>query len=470
MDMVVSYSALFDRPRRMAVAATLCVVTGCAQVPLTDDQATLTGYFPRPEALHPDAYDLARTAFRATCARLTRATEAPAGTCKSRPLAVRASIDPGACDENAGTYGLTIDHALFSRGGDRLLVVQSGVHGAEAPAGAAVQQMLMDHYLEPLLTAGVDVYLIHAFNPYGFEVARRTDACNVNLNRHFLVDPAEDTGSKAYRRYQTLFEGDGPVGAPYWESLRLQAAVLAAVVGDGFSAEAVNAGFNTGQYVSPRGINYGGDRSFPAPQHAFLDEDLAPLLKDGRYEQVLFLDYHTGLGESGYLSVILGKEDSPDTAHGPVLEKPKAQALADAMGLRDGAVPGMGLKSAQDYFATQGDIVDYVPTLAGPRRGAVTAVTMEYGTLGDGALAGLRSLARMALENRAHFHGCGDRTEACAEVRTDFAELFNPTDPEWRLRVLCRSATVFGTLARRWGDPSVEVEPPAACRDLEGQS
>lgn len=468
MDTVVSSSARFDRPRRMLAAAILCFVAGCAQLPPTDEQAKLTGYFPRPEALHPDAYDLSRAAFRATCAHQANALQAPADTCKARAVAMPASVDPGACDATAGKHDLTIDHALFSRGGTRLLVIQSGVHGAEGPAGAAVQLMVMEHYLQPLLTAGIDVYVIHAFNPYGFKAARRTDACNVNLNRHFLLPTADVPGSEAYLRYQTLFEGGGPVTAPYRESLGLQAAVLAAVIADGFNADANNAGFNTGQYVSPRGINYGGDRSLPAPQHAFLDQDLRPLLNGGRYEQVLFLDYHTGLGESGFLSIILGKEDSPAAAGGPVLEKPRARALADAMGLHDGALPGIGLKSAQDYFATQGDIVDYVPTLAGDHRQDVTAVTMEYGTLGDGALAGLRSLARMALENRAHFHGCGDRTEACAEVRADSAELFNPTDPDWRLRVLCRSATVFGTLARRWGDPSVAVEPPAACRDLEG--
>jgi hypothetical protein len=331
---------------------------------------------------------------------------------------------------------LTIDCAYFSRGGDRLLVIQSGNHGSEASAGAAVQALVMHRYLSRLLGNGIDVYFIHALNPYGFKYDRRTDEWNVNLNRNFSIDglvyglPNED-----YRRLRPEFEPSGPVRSDAFGSLGVELQFLGVAVGDGFSSRALNLGLNSGQYQYPQGLNYGG--TGPAQQTGFLRQELTPILSRP-YRKILFLDLHTGLGDDGVLSIIKG-------IHPSELLWPDFEAMLGGYD-RQGVV----IRSGQDpgYFPTAGDVIDFVPALA-PKPDRVLAVTMEYGTLGTDPLSELRSASRLILENQAHFHGCTG-PGVCDTAEENFRQLFNPSSVSWRLKVLDRADLVFFVLAEKF--------------------
>jgi predicted deacylase len=398
---------------RLWAAALLLAFTSRSAAALTASslEAKL-GYF-------PESYDQSRDRFRAAVA-----AKANQGGGIMPPFAI----------SNPAGEDLTIDHALFSRGGDRLLVVQSGIHGSEAASGAAVQMFLLDQHLDALLSRGIDVYLIHALNPWGFKHDRRTDHKNINLNRNFSIDGTVYlTPSPDYRRFRTIFEPTEPVSSDWINSFTGDAKLLANLVADGFSSRSIIDGLDNGQYEFPQGLNYGGRE--PALQTGFLRGQLAALLARP-YKKVLFLDFHTGLGKAGILAVIKGKNPSP-------------ALMAEMSALLD-QQDGIEISSAETpgFFATSGDVIDFVPSLA-PNPRQVLAVTMEYGTLGSDMLSQLKSAQRLILENQNFFHGSASPSVEAA-VKRNFAELFNPSDPGWRRKVMDRANRVFSQLAGKF--------------------
>lgn len=392
----------------------LAVLASCAQAPPVSPAATDAALLD----LFPNDYAQSRARFRGACRR----------------------IAPGACETwhiaGANDRDLTIDHAFFGGGGDRLLVIQSGIHGPEAPAGAAVQALVLDRYLAPLLARGIDVFLVHALNPYGFKHGRRVDEANINLNRNFDADGSiHRTRDADYARYKALFEPAGPVRSASLDAFAIGVRFVATYLSNGLDARSINEGLNSGQYEYPRGLNYGGAR--PAEQSAFLRAKLAPVLARG-YRKSLVLDVHTGLGEAGVLAIIRGLRPSP--ALSGELEAMLRGHERDGIVVRSGQDPG--------FYPTTGDVIDFIPALS-PEPGKVLAVAMEYGTMGADTLSRLRSAARLILENQAHLHGC-TRRDVCEAVARDFWELFNPSSPDWRLGVMRKAERVLDALVERY--------------------
>jgi hypothetical protein len=111
---------------------------------------------------------------------------------------------------------------------------------------------------------------------------------------------------------------------------------------------------------------------------------------------------------------------------------------------------GIVIKSAASpgFFATFGDVIDFVPGLTrDPDR--TLAVTMEYGTLGTDPISELKSATRMILENQARFNGCAT-PDVLRQVTEEFRELFNPSDMDWRGKILREADLVFRTLLEQF--------------------
>jgi len=370
-----------------------------------------------PADWFPADYETSRARFRADCAK---AITGPEDYCRAWPVASNADPD------------LTIDHAFFSGGGDRLLVLQSGIHGSEAASGAAVAAFVMNTYLPALLAKGIDLAFIHSLNPYGFKFCRRTDEDNVNLNRNFSADGSVfKIVNNDYRALRAVFEPQGKPESVAIATVREDLVFFAGLAQSGFKTKALMDGLDNGQYEFAEGLNYGG--TGPQAQTRFLREEIGPLLRKP-YKKIWFLDYHTGLGDDGVLSIILGIKPAP----GPMAELTALFSGHDANGIV------IKTPSSPGFFATFGDVIDFVPTLAAdPDR--VLAVTMEYGTLGTDAISELKSATRMILENQAFFNGC-EKPEVYQEIVEDFRELFNPSDLGWRGKVLREADLVFRTL------------------------
>lgn len=384
----------------------------------------------------PDDYRQSRDRIRDDCKRLN-------GVCASLQV------------ESATDRDLTIDTAFFSKdAATRLLVVQSGIHGSEAEAGAAVQRLLMNRYLPALQASGIDVLIIHALNPWGFVHHRRTDEWNVNLNRNFsLSGDIFKTPSDYYARYRDIFEPAGTIESAFRGRISVELAFARAFVTSGFDSEPINMAFASGQYESKDGMNYGGDRA--AQQTGLLRRILEPLVTDAKYSKIFFLDYHTGLGDDGVLAVIKGVSTS----------KPLMREFACAIGVdesppagqpaRTGPTGGIVIKSGSDegFFPTVGDVIDFVPELAPKDKpDSILAVTMEYGTKGGGMVAQIATAAEMILENQKYHHRCTNAA-ACDSIDKQFRALFNPTDDVWRAAVIAESEQVFDGIATRWRDP-----------------
>lgn len=83
---------------------------------------------------------------------------------------------------------LSMDAALCGPvGASQLVIVTSGVHGAEGPCGSDAQVALLgDVDLHARLQAGqVALLLVHAVNPHGFSYLRRVNEDGIDLNRNF---------------------------------------------------------------------------------------------------------------------------------------------------------------------------------------------------------------------------------------------------------------------------------------------
>lgn len=334
---------------------------------------------------------------------------------------------------------LTVDYGYFKRQGPRLLVIQSGIHGPEGYAGAAVQELVFTKYLAKFLERGVDVLLIHALNPYGYKNARRSDEGNVNLNRNFTLD--ETMYAKKNLNYSTLramFEPELSVESVFWASLASHVRFLRAFIGGPLGQRAINQGMNSGQFEFPQGLNYGG--SAATAQTKWLMDLLRSTFKSHPGE-ILFLDFHTGLGEDGVLQVMNGLKPAPSFLK-------RMENWVRALGLDGVRMINANDVNDPDFYTDDGDVVDVVPLLAqNPEK--VLALTMEYGTMPKSITGLLKSAGRIVVENQARFHGCST-PEVCAQVKANFTELFNPSRAEWRDKVLSEADAVFSVLAREF--------------------
>lgn len=83
--------------------------------------------------------------------------------------------------------GLAIDVArIGDRRARRAILVTSGLHGLEGPAGSAIQSTSLEQIGPQPWFPDVAVCLVHALNPWGFAWVSRLTADNVVLNQNFI--------------------------------------------------------------------------------------------------------------------------------------------------------------------------------------------------------------------------------------------------------------------------------------------
>jgi hypothetical protein len=300
---------------------------------------------------------------------------------------------------------LTIDAAISpDADADRVLVVSSGLHGVEAPLGAAVQLALLDRWSETGASPGVRAVFIHGLNPWGCAWGRRVDADNVDPNRNFLLPGQEYRGSPdGYRFFNALLNPETPPAR--FELFVPRAWIEVARRG----LPALKQALVGGQYDYPKGVFFGGHG--PSTTHVALRDRFADWL--GPAAQVVHLDFHTGLGRWGSYKLLL---DAPvSSAHRARMDQwfgPGTYEEDDPKG-----VAYLPRGSFGPWCAAQVP-ADYLYMVA------------EFGTYGNvPMLAGLRA------ENRAHHWGRPGHPPS-DRARARLRELFCPASPEWRTRVL----------------------------------
>ena len=309
----------------------------------------------------------------------------------------------------------------------RLLILVAATHGVEGPAGSAVMRLFADEFMTPAALADTGVLLLHGLNPFGFATQRRVTEQNIDLNRNAAQTPALYLSDNAgYPLVDPLINPRTPAdtGASEHRFFLLRAAALLARHGMGPLRQAVL----QGQYAEPRGIYYGG--SALAPQL----EALAPALRRivNTYPLSMSLDLHTGYGARGRLHVFLNPPSDPRVRQG--LET-----------VFQGHPIDWG--SGQDFYTVTGDVSGWIGSLR--ERGTHLPGVFEWGTMdSQGTLGAIKSLHISVLENQGVQHGWASDAER-DRIQRDFVEMFNPSSPAWRTRVIATSRQLLTQVMAR---------------------
>jgi hypothetical protein len=306
---------------------------------------------------------------------------------------------------------------------ERVLVVSSGLHGAEGPFGSAVQLAAMDRFAGSPPPAGVRYLFLHALNPWGYAHGRRVDADNVDPNRNFLLAGEAYAGcAPTYAFFDGLLNPRTPPRSEFW-TLRAYLAVLR------YGVPALRQALAGGQYDYPKGIFFGGQG--PATTHSAMRERLGGWI--GPAADVVHLDFHTGLGRWAAYKLLL---DAPVT---------------DRQRERLDRWFGTGTHEEDDPTKTS-----YRPRggfgpwcVAQAFAPEYLYMVAEFGTYGN-----IRMLGGLRAENRAvHWGTPGD--PASERARAEFRNLFVPPSPAWRSRVVAQAVELVMRGAAGLGEPRV---------------
>ncbi|MCE9533480.1 MAG: DUF2817 domain-containing protein [Planctomycetes bacterium] len=323
---------------------------------------------------------------------------------------------------------LTIDVArVGSPNAERLLVLTSGLHGAEGLFGSAVQlawlASLPRHWEPP---AGFAVLLIHALNPHGVAEVHRANEDNVDLNRNFLSEDEFARLRETTARDYGPFDGYlNPACSPsridwfpplfLWMALRYGFGTLQRIL-------------PAGQYEFSKGIFHGG--SALAQSTKIVMNEMPRWVGAARF--VIHFDYHTGLGKFGDFKLL-----ASDPAGS------KQVNLARRL-FGDLVVPDHETEGGYHNFGDMGEWLS--------RRFAdlnYLYLCAEFGTYGS-----TRVIGTLRRDNQAR-HWTPPESPLRAMTRAEMLEVFVPSSHGWRWAVVQKSVRLIQsslTLCAEWGN------------------
>ncbi len=292
---------------------------------------------------------------------------------------------------------------LGARQPTRALVVSSGTHGGEGYLGSAVQLLVAQRLLPSLVLAPDQaVILLHAINPYGYAWHRRVNEDNIDLNRNFRQD---FDPTACHPDYVELYDVMNPTDLDPEREKSRWARLDEFITRHGMRH--FQQVFSEGQYRFPAGLQFGGQAQARSTRH------LLSLVSEYfvSAKSLSWLDFHTGLGESGACELISGAVPTDPGLH-------YAQSIwSDPV---RSAAGGESLSTPLHGLLDRG-IAGALP--AGCRFGMAFA---EYGTHPlDRVTRALRA------DNWLHHHG--DRNDPVGrEIDAEMIEAFCPASPDWR--------------------------------------
>lgn len=320
-------------------------------------------------------------------------------------LNLGASLESFAIDQKGpNNEELTIDFALIGANQPKwIVIVSSGLHGVEGFFGSAVQLAWMQEVAaNGGLRVNTDgaVLLIHAINPYGFAWLRRTNEDNIDLNRNFLLPNESYKGAPS--EYSLINHFLNPKSPPPLFDFFILTAIRN-ILRYGFAT--LKQAIAGGQYEFPEGLFFGG-RS-PAKSTQIIQTFLPQWVSSAN--QILHLDFHTGLGKWGNYELF----PRVLSDHSRYIWVFKQFGLDNTGG--EAPYQSQGLMGS--WLAENLAQKNYIYFNA------------EFGTY-----AGLKVLASLRAENRAHFYGKSPNNHSQAQLY----EAFCPQSHQWRQSVLIK--------------------------------
>ncbi len=309
---------------------------------------------------------------------------------------------------------LSIDVAISASLPSRpTILVSSGLHGGEGFFGAAVQLALMD---SGSLATDLNWVFIHALNPYGFAHLRRCNEDNIDLNRNFLLPGEEYRGSSPiYGKISTVLNPER-LGSIDWFVPQMLGAIAKYKLANIWQAVA------EGQYDFPQGLFFGGQAASKTQQ--ILQEHLPQWM--GESQNILHLDFHTGLGKWGTYQLLM------DTVVTPA-ELQNLQAYF-------GAEYILAVDGGKKKYQVRGNIGQWTRQLLQPRN--YNYFCAEFGTYSFAKV-----LMMLRQENYVH-NWLAATDPVYLRTKEQMKEIFCPESEQWRSRVIAQSVEIVAQADR----------------------
>jgi hypothetical protein len=180
--------------------------------------------------------------------------------------------------------------------GNKTVVHQSGIHGAEGYLGSLIQQTIF----QEVLSAGAaglpfQLVFVHTVNPHGMAWMRRTNHENVDLNRNSHEGVLHNPH---FSEFLPMLNAKSPLAMAFQAAKALPKVLTLGPSG-------VVSAIATGQLLDSSSVFYGGESLQIELQNLF--SHLQKIIPAGN--EVAAIDVHTGLGSLGDESLLL---DGPD--------------------------------------------------------------------------------------------------------------------------------------------------------------
>jgi len=294
---------------------------------------------------------------------------------------------------------------------DRVLVVESALHGVEGYTGSAIQIAALASSNAPQPPEGVALLLVHAINPWGFSWNRRFNEDNIDLNRHFLN--WENPGKLDNPGYDDL--ASALVPREITPEAMAEADAVMERYKETHGKEVFRTAIKRGQYKHPDGLFYGGLK--PSWSALTVERIAKEHLSEATWAGLI--DIHTGLGPFGVGECLSG--EAPDSDEGR-----RASSWYGHVA---------HTKSPKtDYAGSEASILD------GYKRAAPwlvwTPVGLEFGTREEKVV---RDAVRM--DGWLHLYGSPEHPLS-GKVKKNMLYAYYPAEPEWRAAIVERGLEV----------------------------
>ena len=332
---------------------------------------------------------------------------------KLRANGVTVEVSEYAVNESDNLY---IDNIYLPSANEKknLIVLTTGVHGMEGYIGSVMLDVFFEEIYPTLDTENTGILVVANVNPYGMKYMRRYNENNVDLNRNFIIDwnGFDLSSNKDYPEVKEFLQPEGKIGNAFWHEAEFYLNLAKEALTKG--ADKVSDALLTGQYEYPQGVYYGGNGDEIST--AYLKGVFNDCL-DGEYENIVHIDIHSGYGPR-YNMVIFNS----------VYETMTEAETKEAFGY-DYVIS----YDSESFYATTGDTTDYFYRLAESKESEkdLFSTCFEFGTIGDSFMDSILSLKYTVDENRQHWYPTENKV-ASEIVSENYAELFYPTEKEWR--------------------------------------
>lgn len=298
-----------------------------------------------------------------------------------------------------------------------MLLLISATHGVEGFCGSGCQVGFFTDKLYDMLPPGTGTILVHALNPHGFAHLRRVNEDNIDLNRNFQDFSIPLPPSAAYEEIHDWLvpkDWDGPIRQQADEALQQYIKER--------GMPAFQSAVSGGQYTRPTGLFYGGT------SESWSNLTLRRILKDHipqTVKKLAVLDFHTGLGPTGYGEAIYPGSDSD------IFERTKKWFGPEVTSTQEGSSTSASITgSVYDAFTDLASTVE------------ITYLVLEYGTLPI-----LEVLAALRADH--WLHAVPDRsTPLREEIKRQIRNAFYLDTPAWKAAVYGRAVDFISRASR----------------------